>query len=97
MRIAHWVDTKWITTDSGERLCLAYSVLKTERPDQTAPERYGVKIDVFRGEERIDGAEIEDISTNLLEIERLVVLLSNYTVTPTTIYEVIDDYLGTAN
>lgn len=97
-----WIETQSITTNAGEALDLEYSILtaRAKLPNKTSLESYGVKVDVFRKDEMrelVDCAEIADITTNLLEIERLVVLLSRCTVTPTTIYEVLDDYLGVAD
>lgn len=58
-------------------------------------ESYGIKITKGEiGGEVEEKAAIHNISFKSLEIYDMIVLLSDYTVTPVSVYEVLDDFLA---
>lgn len=80
---------KTINLENGDILHLTYEM--TQRND--APD-YGLRV---TAERRIPAESVEfpSITTNLLEIEQLLVVLSTYSVTPATVSDILDD-LGKA-
>lgn len=89
--------TKTIHTESGEAYNLNYSILinNINMDDDIIVESFGIKINMTDPTGiNVNSVEIPNISFKLLEIHDLIVLLSSYTVTPVSAYEVIDDYLA---
>lgn len=80
--------SKEIVLDDGEKLSVFYSVFASNSS-------YGISIEVSSENEKLnDFAKIEDITVNLLEINRIFMLLYNYEVTPSTVYDVLDVYFA---
>ena len=76
--------TKEICLDSGDTLHLTYEAIKDD-------EGYGVRLSAQR-RLPIESVQIPNITANSLEIERLLVVLSTYSVTPTSVFDILDDY-----
>lgn len=58
-------------------------------------EIFGLKVETLDEHQSIlNEACIPNITTSALEIERLIMVLLSYTVTPVSIYEVLDEYLA---
>lgn len=76
--------TKEVCLENGDTLCLTYEVIKDGS-------NYGLEL---TAERRMppESVRIPNITANSLEIERLLVLLSRYSVTPTSVFDILDDY-----
>ncbi len=88
--------TKRVHDENGEELKLDYYITVGEAAFEngTSFESYGVKIVMTRENGEKEMSQIDDIFVNSLEIDELVMLLSKYTVTPMSLYEIMDDYLA---
>ncbi len=88
--------TKCVENDNNEKLKLDYyiTVGEIECESGASFESYGVKIVMTREDGENESAQIDDIFVNSLEIDELIVLLSRCTVTPMSLYEIMDDYLA---
>ena len=79
-----------LTDDSGRQRSYTYSVLIGEKNvGSFSCEDYGVKIAELNGE----SASIPDITVSAARIDELIGLLIRNTVTPTTLADVISDWL----
>ena len=86
---------KIIFSEAGEELRLVYSIIETlEETDGKSYLGYGIRIDKYTGDDFTETAEITNITSKTLEIDRLFMLLSNNTVTPMCLREVTEDYLA---
>lgn len=80
--------SKELVADNGEKITVFYSVF-------TNNSSYGISIEVLSDDEKLaDFVKIEDITVNLLEINRIFMLLYNYEVTPVTVFDVLDNYFA---
>lgn len=86
---------KIIFSESGEELRLVYSIIETsEETEGKSYIGYGIRIDKYIGERLTESAEIPNITSKTLEIDRLFMVLSNNTVTPMCLKEVVEEYLA---
>ncbi len=76
--------TKEVCLGNGETLHLVYEAVKGENG-------YGIRLSAQRCLP-IETVQIPNITANSLEIERLLVVLSTYSVTPTSVSDILDDY-----
>ena len=88
--------TKCVVNDEDEELKLDYYITVGEVVFEGGAsfESYGVKIVMTRENGEKEETQINDIFVNLLEIDELIMLLSRCTVTPMSLYEIMDDYLA---
>ena len=89
--------SKSVMTDGNGSLHLDYILLVSEvsLSDSYTLECYGIGIHCYRDfAEAAEIAEIENISFSSLEIDRMLMVLSEGTVTPTTVYQILDDMLA---
>lgn len=87
---------KTIETDDGD-LVIEYAILfhPVEAEAGIYFDYYGIRISTYSKEnELIDLAQIPNITMNGLEINRIFMLLFHYTVTPVSLYDVMDVYLA---
>ncbi len=75
---------KEICLEGGDTLHLTYEAIEGE-------DGYGIRLNAQR-RLPIESVQIPNITANPLEIERLLVVLSTYSVTPTTVFDILDDY-----
>ena len=86
---------KLIKTESGENVTIKYATVKSKTENGLV---YGIEISlVSETGELKDFIKIEDITANSLEMNCIFMLLYNYTVTPTTLYDVLDVYFADAD
>lgn len=85
-----------IRNEEGQELYLRYYITVNDicREGSVLFESYGVKIVMVREDGKAEAAKIDDIFVNLLEINELVMVLSRCSVTPVSLYEIMDDYLA---
>ena len=74
--------TKEVRTENGDILKLTYEVIRHNG--------YGLRVTAER-RSPVESAEIPDITANLLEIERLLMVLSTCSVTPTSVCDILED------
>ncbi len=77
---------KEVATENGDLLTLTYEVIE----EQTSPQ-YGLRLKAER-HSPVESVEIPNITANLLEIKRLLMVLSTCSVTPTTVHEILRDF-----
>jgi len=78
--------TREIQTENGDRLSITYEVIA----DQTG-KSFGLRLRETRtSPEKM--IEIPGICGNLLEIQDLIMVLSTYSVTSATVYDILEDY-----
>ena len=75
---------KEIALENGDTLSLTYEAVKSGSD-------YGIRLTAQR-KTPIESVQIPNITSNPLEIERLLVVLSTYSVTPTSVFDILDDY-----
>ncbi len=86
---------KIIFSEADQQLRLVYSIIATSEVTEGKPYvGYGIRIDKYIGEDLSENAEIPNITSKTLEIDRLFMLLSNNTVTPMCLKDVVEDYLA---
>jgi hypothetical protein len=93
----NFFSTKTIHAECGKVYALNYYILVDEidMDNGIVIESYGIKITKGEiGGEVEEKAAIHNISFKSLEIYDMIVLLSDYTVTPVSVYEVLDDFLA---
>lgn len=80
---------KKIQMENGDTLHVTYELLQSQSTME-----YGLRV---TAEQRkpIESVEFSSITSDLLEIEQLLMVLSTYSVTPATVSDVLDD-LGKA-
>ncbi len=85
-----------IRNEEGQELYLRYYITVNDicREGSVLFESYGVKIVMVREDGKAEAAKIDDIFVNLLEINELVMVLSRCSVTPVSLYEIMDDYMA---
>lgn len=74
---------KEVLLENGETMYLTYEVV--------GDSNFGVRLTAQR-RMPVESAEIPNITSNPLEIQRLLVVLSTYSVTPTSVSDILDDY-----
>lgn len=82
-------ETATVGAGDGAQICLEYYLLCDEGG---ACRSYGAEIVLVRGAER-ESVCVRDITTSDARITRLLGLLHRNTVTPCTLYEVLDEAL----
>lgn len=84
-----------LASDDGKEFTLEYTVLVEEISTANGGilEGYGIRIDKKIGNSLVEYAEFPNITMKALEIERLFMLLSEGTVTPIALQEILEDYL----
>ncbi|MBE6915086.1 MAG: hypothetical protein E7471_00410 [Ruminococcaceae bacterium] len=76
--------TKEVSLENGDTLYLTYEVIEGDSD-------YGIQLTAQR-RMPIESVQIPNITSNPLEIERLLVVLSTCSVTPTSVSDILDDY-----
>ncbi|MBR5479540.1 MAG: hypothetical protein IKU84_05130 [Clostridia bacterium] len=89
---------KVLKTQDGELIKVRYQIITTKHGGYDS---YGLAITSFGKTKNLDKiVEIADITQKFIEINTLLMVLYNYEVTPTTLYDVLDvcladlDYLS---
>ncbi|MEG2570784.1 MAG: DUF6514 family protein [Clostridia bacterium] len=88
---------KEVVCENGTKLTITYSTVMNELILSCGAqiESFGLRIQSFEnGEIPVDSVEILDITQSALEIDSIIMVLFTYTVTPATVYDVLDDYLA---
>ena len=86
-----------VEMDSGEELIVEYAILIHRIPVEEGIyfDCYGIRVSTYSKENQaIDCSQISNITMNVLEIKRIFMLLLKYTVTPVSLYDVMDVYLA---
>jgi len=86
---------KKIIGEDGMEYTLVYSVINgVFKEDGLTICTYGLKIEKYADNKLVDCEEISNITSKTIEIDRLFMVLSEHTVTPMCLKEVLEDYLS---
>ena len=90
------VPLKQEQSDSKGSIVLTYTLIAGRYSGEELPpyDSYGVEIRLSCGERLEDSTVVEDITCDRSEAENLIDRLRRHTVTPVTVRDVIEDYLG---
>ncbi len=88
-------ELKTIIGENGEQYTLAYSVVESDYcVNNDKIKAYGIRVEKFSGNNLLECKEFKNITSKSIEIKRLFMLLSEHTVTPITLSDVLEDYLA---
>lgn len=86
---------KRIFSENRAEIRLIYSIIENMiEEDKNSYLSYGIKVEKYMGECMTEYSEIPNITLKTIEIQRLFMLLSEHTVTPMCLKEVVEDYLA---
>lgn len=88
---------KTVEIDNEKELIVEYAVLVHPLvvKDGICFDHYGIRISTYSKENKlIDLAQIPNITLSTLEINQIFMLLLKHTVTPVSLYDVMDVYLA---
>ena len=87
---------KNLSFENGKACTLKYSVLESVVSDEEGRlyTGYGIRVEKFYDDALVEFAEFENITVKTIEITELFMLLSNGTVMPCTLGDVIEEYLS---